>query len=64
VSLVSAASFLAAVGDVRRFSSPRELVSYLGLYPRVCQSGEERARYGQISKEGAGRSARHQRRLL
>jgi transposase len=53
VSLVSAASFLAAVGDVRRFSSPRELVSYLGLDPRVRQSGEAKARHGRISKQGS-----------
>lgn len=58
VSLVSAASFLAAVGDVHRFSSPRKLVSYLGLDPRVRQSGEAPARHGRISKQGSP-EARH-----
>ena len=58
VSLVSAASFLAAAGDVRRFSSPRKLVSYLGLDPRVRQSGEAKARHGRISKQGSP-EARH-----
>jgi transposase len=58
VNLHTAATFMACVGDIGRFPSPRELVSYLGLDPRVRQSGEERARYGHISKEGAS-EARH-----
>jgi transposase len=58
VSLVSAASFVAAVGDVHRFSSPKKLVSYLGLDPRVRQSGEGPARHGRISKQGSA-EARH-----
>jgi transposase len=58
VSLVSAASFLAAVGDIHRFSSPKRLVSYLGLDPRVRQSGETPARHGRISKQGSA-EARH-----
>lgn len=58
VSLVSAATFLAAVGDVHRFSSPRKLVGYLGLDPRVRQSGEAPARHGRISKQGPS-EARH-----
>src|SRR5205823_14984984 len=40
VSLVSAASFMAAVGDIQRFHSPKALASYVGLDPRVRQSGE------------------------
>ena len=58
VSLISAAAFLAAVGDVHRFSSPKRLVSYLGLDPRVRQSGEAPARHGHISKQGSA-EARH-----
>jgi transposase len=58
VSLVSAASFVAAVGDVHRFNSPKQLVSYLGLDPRVRQSGEAPARHGRISKQGSA-EARH-----
>src|SRR5204863_1322968 len=33
--------------------SPRKLVSYLGLDPRVRQSGKSVARHGRISKAGA-----------
>jgi transposase len=58
VNLHTAATFMACVGDIGRFASPRKLVSYLGLDPRVRQSGEERVRYGHISKEGAS-EARH-----
>jgi transposase len=58
VNLVSAATFWATVGEIGRFSSPKKLVSYLGLDPRVRQSGESPARHGQISKQGSP-DARH-----
>jgi transposase len=53
VNVICAASFLAAIGDVRRFRSARQLVAYLGLDPRVRQSGTEPARSGRISKRGS-----------
>jgi transposase len=53
VNVQTAATFMASIGDVRRFSSPRKLVSYLGLDPRVHQSGSTPARHGHISKAGA-----------
>ena len=53
-----AASFLAAIGDIDRFASPRKLVGYLGLDPRVRQSGPGPATHGHISKQGSVR-ARH-----
>jgi hypothetical protein len=58
VNVIVAASFLAAIGDVRRFESPRKLVGYLGLDPRVRQSGSGPATHGRISKQGSMR-ARH-----
>jgi len=58
VNLHTAATFMARVGEIGRFKDPRKLVSYLGLDPRVRQSGEEPVRYGHISKEGAA-EARH-----
>jgi transposase len=58
VNLVSAATFVATVGEISRFKTPRRLVSYLGLDPRVRQSGEAPARHGQISKQGSP-AARH-----
>ena len=58
VSLVSAAAFVAAIGEIQRFSSPKKLVSYVGLDPRVRQSGAAPARHGRISKQGPA-EARH-----
>ncbi len=58
VSLVSAAAFVAAAGEIHRFSTPKKLVSYVGLDPRVRQSGEGPARHGHISKQGSS-EARH-----
>ena len=58
VNVIVAASFLAAIGDIRRFESPRKLVGYLGLDPRVRQSGPGPATHGHISKQGSVR-ARH-----
>jgi transposase len=49
---------MAAIGDIARFPSARQLVSYLGLGPRVSQSGPGPARHGRISKQGPG-YARH-----
>jgi len=53
VSLITAATFIAAVGAIERFDNPRRLVSYLGLDPKVRQSGVAPARHGRISKQGA-----------
>jgi len=58
VNSVTAAALMAAIGDVTRFPTARHLVSYLGLDPRVRQSGAEPARHGRISKQGPG-EARH-----
>lgn len=57
VSLVSAAAFVAAAGDIHRFHSPKKLVSYVGLDPRVHQSGEAPARHGRISKQGSAEAS-------
>jgi transposase len=54
VLFVTAAALLAAIGDIGRFPTSRQLVSYLGLDPRVTQSGSEPARHGRISKQGPG----------
>ncbi len=58
VSLISAATFVAVVGDITRFPIQKKLVSYLGLDPKVRQSGETPARHGRISKQGSP-EARH-----
>ena len=53
VNLICAASFMAAIGDPNRFLTSRNLVAYLGLDPKVRQSGEAPARSGRISKRGS-----------
>ena len=53
VNLICAATFIAAIGDVSRFFTNPTLVAYLGLDPKVRQSGEAPARSGRISKRGS-----------
>jgi transposase len=58
VNATVAMSVLAAIGDIKRFSSPQELVSYFGLNPKVRQSGDKPAYHGRISKQGGLMPAR------
>jgi transposase len=53
VNVITAATFMAATGEVSRFRSPRRLTGYLGLDPRVRQSGSAPAAHGRISKQGS-----------
>ena len=57
VDATIALSIVAAVGDFRRFRQPQQLVSYLGLNPRVKQSG------GQPTSHGADHQAGTRARL-
>jgi len=59
IDMVTAMSLVAELHDFRRFTSPRQLMSYLGLTPREDSSGE-RERRGSITKAGNS----HVRRLL
>jgi transposase len=52
VNLIVAAGLVAAIGDVRRFDNSEKFVSYVGLNPRVRQSGLGLAQHGRISKHG------------
>jgi transposase len=52
IDVTVAIAFVAAVGDFSRFSSPDRLVAYLGLNPRVRQSGNGPAVHGRITKAG------------
>jgi transposase len=58
VNVIVAATFMAAIGDIARFPDRRKLTGYLGLDPRVRQSGVGPASHGHISKQGSA-SARH-----
>jgi transposase len=57
VALLTAVTFVAEIGDVRRFDSPRQLMAYLGLVPCESSTGE-RVRRGGITKAGSNRARR------
>jgi transposase len=57
VDLISAATFLAEIGDLSRFPSPRELMAYLGLVPSEHSTGDSVKR-GAITKAGNNRARR------
>jgi transposase len=57
VAFLTAVTFVAEIGDVRRFESPRQLMAYLGLVPSESSTGE-RVRRGSITKAGNSRVRR------
>jgi transposase len=57
VDIVSAAIFLAEVGDLSRFDNPRQLMSYLGPVPSERSTGDSIKR-GPITKAGNTRARR------
>lgn len=59
VSLITAMTILAELGDITRFDSPRQLMAYLGIVPSEHSSGGSR-RQGGITRTGNG----HVRRVL
>jgi len=59
VQFTVAITTIAELGDLTRFDTPRQLMSYLGLTPSEYSSGERR-RLGGITKAGN----RHARRVL
>jgi transposase len=52
VDAIAGISIVAAVGDFTRFDDPNKLVAYVGLKPRVRQSGNSAPVHGRISKTG------------
>jgi transposase len=59
VQFLAAVTLIAELGDLTRFETPRQLMSYLGLVPSEHSSGERR-RQGSITKTGNS----HARRVL
>ena len=57
MDLVSATTFLAEIGDLSRFATPRGLMDYLGLVPSEDSTGDRIVR-GPITKAGNGRARR------
>jgi len=59
IKLITAMTVMAELGDISRFDSPRQLMSFLGLVPSEASSGQTR-RQGGITKTGNS----HVRRVL
>lgn len=59
IDLISATTFLAEIGDLSRFETPRQLMAHLGLVPSEDSTGAT-IRRGPITKAGN----RHARRTL
>lgn len=59
VNLITAMTVVAELGDISRFESARQVMSYLGLVPSEHSSGNKQRRGG-ITKNGNG----HVRRVL
>jgi len=59
IDLVTAATIVAEIGDIRRFDHPRKLMAFLGLVPSEHSSGA-RTHKGSITKTGNA----HARRVL
>jgi transposase len=59
IQFTAAVTLIAELGDLSRFDTPRQLMSYLGLVPSEHSSGERR-RQGSITKTGNS----HARRAL
>jgi transposase len=57
MDLISATGFLAEIGDLSRFQTPRELMAYLGLVPSEDSTGD-RIKRGPITKAGNRRARR------
>lgn len=62
VNMVTAIALLAAIGDIKRFPTARQLVAYLGLDPRVRQSGQRACQARPDQQAGRRRDPRAARR--
>ena len=58
LDMISATTFLAEIGDLSRFQSPRELMAYLGLVPSGKDSTGDTIKRGPITKAGNRRARR------
>lgn len=57
IDLITAVGFLAELGDLSRFESPRQLMAFLGLVPSERSTGDS-VRRGSITKAGNIRARR------
>jgi transposase len=53
MNVITASAFMAAIGDLGRFGDRKKLVGYLGLDPKVRESGTTAASRARTSKQGS-----------
>lgn len=53
ISYRMAAMIIAEIGDIRRFSSPDQILAYAGLSPSTYQSGQLTSSYAHMEKRGS-----------
>lgn len=53
IGIIAAALLVAYIGDINRFATPEKLVAYIGIDPRVKQSGVSVHGKGYITKRGS-----------
>ena len=53
IGAMNGAMILGEIGDISRFASASKLLTYAGLDPTVCQSGNFKARSTRMSKRGS-----------
>lgn len=52
IGIGTIAAFIACVGDISRFPSSSKLISYIGLYPKIFESGKYKKKNPSIVKAG------------
>src|SRR6201989_1032678 len=63
-SFLVAVTFAAEIGDVRRFETPRQLMSFLGLVPAERSTGDTiRRKWPHLSGQPARAASAHRGRL-
>lgn len=58
VGVLGAMVFLTELGDLTRFTNRRQVSAYLGLVPRMAESGDVTDRKGRITRQGPSRVRR------
>ena len=53
IGYINGGMILGEIGDIRRFSSPKQLLAFAGLDPSVSQSGQFEAKKTRMSKRGS-----------
>lgn len=53
ISKITGSQIIAEIGEINNFASPKQLVAYAGLDPRIQQSGNYELQNGRMNKKGS-----------